>query len=67
MAALLPYAHVDKSLRSLAGKAEGFGRFAVGGHHGAVYRVTTLAGTLSSSSSSLFSGSGTLPLLRSGS
>ncbi|XP_042015351.1 probable pectate lyase 4 [Salvia splendens] len=39
----LPYGHVDSSLRALAGKAEGFGRFAVGGLNGAVYRVTTLA------------------------
>ncbi|CAA6669351.1 unnamed protein product [Spirodela intermedia] len=43
MAALLPYASADQCLRSLAGKAEGFGRFAIGGLHGAVYRVTTLA------------------------
>lgn len=41
----LPYGHVDSSLRSLAGQAEGFGRFAVGGLHGPVYHVTTLAGT----------------------
>lgn len=40
----LPYGHVDSSLRALAGQAEGFGRFAVGGLHGAVYRVITLAG-----------------------
>ena len=40
----LPYGHVDSSLRALAGQAEGFGRFAVGGLNGAVYRVTTLAG-----------------------
>ena len=46
MAAFLPYAHVDKSLRSLAGQAEGFGRFAVGGLYGRVYRVTNLAGVL---------------------
>ncbi|EPS65312.1 hypothetical protein M569_09466, partial [Genlisea aurea] len=39
----LPYAGVDFTLRSLAGQAEGFGRFAVGGLHGAVYRVTTLS------------------------
>ncbi|KAL3623026.1 hypothetical protein CASFOL_031842 [Castilleja foliolosa] len=39
----LPYGHVDSSLRALAGQAEGFGRFAIGGLHGAVYRVTTLA------------------------
>ncbi|XP_050209628.1 putative pectate lyase 21 [Mercurialis annua] len=42
MAALL-YADVDFSLRSLASRAEGFGRFAIGGLHGAVYSVTTLA------------------------
>lgn len=41
----LPYAHVDRSLRALAGQAEGFGRFAVGGLHGPLYCVTTLAGT----------------------
>lgn len=40
----LPYGHVDSSLRAVAGQAEGFGRFAVGGLHGAVYLVTTLAG-----------------------
>ncbi|KAL3628574.1 hypothetical protein CASFOL_027620 [Castilleja foliolosa] len=39
----LPYSHVDCSLRGLAGQAEGFGRFSVGGLHGAVYCVTTLA------------------------
>ncbi|KAK4392209.1 hypothetical protein Sango_1998700 [Sesamum angolense] len=39
----LPYGHVDSSLRALAGQAEGFGRFAIGGQHGDVYRVTTLA------------------------
>ncbi|KAL0309804.1 UNVERIFIED_CONTAM: putative pectate lyase 13 [Sesamum radiatum] len=39
----LPYCDVDSSLRGLAGKAEGFGRLAVGGLHGAVYCVTTLA------------------------
>ncbi|KAK3011889.1 hypothetical protein RJ639_012915 [Escallonia herrerae] len=41
--ASLPYADVDSSLRALAGRAEGFGRFAVGGLHGPLYRVTTLA------------------------
>lgn len=46
----LPYSRVDSSLRDLAGRAEGFGRFAVGGLHGAVYHVTSLAGTLSLSS-----------------
>ncbi|PIM98040.1 Pectate lyase [Handroanthus impetiginosus] len=39
----LPYGHVDFNLRALAGQAEGFGRFAVGGLHGAVYCVTSLA------------------------
>ncbi|XAR50962.1 Pectate lyase [Bertholletia excelsa] len=39
----LPYCHVDSSLRALAGQAEGFGRFAVGGFHGPIYFVTTLA------------------------
>nr|GMD62689.1 probable pectate lyase 4 [Ipomoea batatas] len=43
MALLLPYAHVDSTLRALAGQAEGFGRFAVGGLHGPLYHVTTLA------------------------
>ena len=41
---LVPYAHVDSTLRSLAGQAQGFGRFAVGGLRGSVYCVTTLAG-----------------------
>lgn len=40
----LPYAHVDSSLRALAGQAEGFGRLAIGGLHGPLYHVTTLAG-----------------------
>ncbi|GKV30090.1 hypothetical protein SLEP1_g38950 [Rubroshorea leprosula] len=39
----LPYAHVDSSLRALAGQAEAFGRFAIGGLHGPLYPVTTLA------------------------
>lgn len=39
----LPYAHVDSSLRALASQAQGFGRFAVGGLHGSIYHVTTLA------------------------
>ncbi|XP_013583802.1 PREDICTED: putative pectate lyase 21 [Brassica oleracea var. oleracea] len=38
-----PYCHVDSSLRSLAGKAEGFGRAAVGGLNGPVCHVTSLA------------------------
>lgn len=42
----LPYAHVDASLRALAAQAEGFGRLAIGGLRGALYHVTTLAGTL---------------------
>lgn len=45
--ASLPYADVDNDLRALAGRAEGFGRFAIGGLHGAVYTVTNLAGSLS--------------------
>ncbi|KAI4349252.1 hypothetical protein L6164_009864 [Bauhinia variegata] len=40
----LPYAHVDSSLRALSGQAEGFGRFAIGGLHGPLHKVTTLAG-----------------------
>lgn len=36
------YSHVDSALRSLAGQAEGFGRFAIGGMHGSVYFVTSL-------------------------
>ncbi|XP_055962064.1 probable pectate lyase 4 isoform X2 [Mercurialis annua] len=39
----LPYAHVDSSLRALAGQAEGFGRFAMGGFHGQLYHVITLS------------------------
>ncbi|KAK6126131.1 hypothetical protein DH2020_040109 [Rehmannia glutinosa] len=52
MGLCLPYGHVDSTLRALAGQAEGFGRFAIGGLHGAVYRVTTLAvsGTIELSS-----------------
>ncbi|XP_068644277.1 probable pectate lyase 4 [Aristolochia californica] len=41
--ATLPYAHVDTSLRGLAAQAEGFGRQAIGGLHGKIYRVNTLA------------------------
>lgn len=44
--ASLPYAGVDSSLRALAGRAEGFGRFAIGGLNGPIYCVTTLAGPL---------------------
>lgn len=43
----LPYSHVDYTLRALAGQAEGFGRFAIGGLHGPLYHVTTLAGYIS--------------------
>ncbi|KAI3822636.1 hypothetical protein L1987_10231 [Smallanthus sonchifolius] len=39
----VPYSHVDCSLRALAGQVEGFGRFAIGGLHGALYHVTTLS------------------------
>ncbi|KAL1330180.1 hypothetical protein HN51_047326 [Arachis hypogaea] len=39
----LPYGRVDTTLRELAAKAEGFGRFAIGGLHGPLYRVTSLA------------------------
>ncbi|XP_071698567.1 uncharacterized protein [Rutidosis leptorrhynchoides] len=42
-AAAVPYANVDSTLRSLAGQAEGFGRFAIGGLHGEIYHVTTLS------------------------
>ncbi|CAI9773103.1 unnamed protein product [Fraxinus pennsylvanica] len=41
--ASLPYTDVDSHLRALAGQAEGFGRFSVGGLHGPVYHVTNLA------------------------
>ncbi|MQM06834.1 hypothetical protein Taro_039669 [Colocasia esculenta] len=41
--AALPYAHVDGSLRAIAGQAEGFGRCAIGGLHGSLYCVTSLA------------------------
>ena len=39
----LPYTHVDTTLRSLAAQAEGFGRFAIGGLHGPLHPVTSLA------------------------
>lgn len=39
----LPYGHVDSTLRALAGQAEGFGHRAIGGLHGSLYHVTTLA------------------------
>lgn len=49
-----PYAGVDSHLRGLAGAAEGFGHSAIGGLHGEIYCVTSLAGkSLSLSSSSL--------------
>ncbi|PKA63269.1 putative pectate lyase 4 [Apostasia shenzhenica] len=38
-----PYADVDENLRALAGKAEGFGRRAMGGLHGGLYFVTNLS------------------------
>ncbi|CAL5407194.1 unnamed protein product [Camellia sinensis] len=38
----LPYSDVDSSLRALAGRAEGFGRFSLGGLHGPLYFVTSL-------------------------
>ncbi|CAA3027066.1 probable pectate lyase 4 [Olea europaea subsp. europaea] len=41
--ASLPYSDVDSHLKALAGQAEGFGRFSVGGLHGPVYHVTNLA------------------------
>lgn len=50
----LPYAHVDSSLRALAGQAEGFGHCAIGGLHGPLYHVTTLAGHLHAFISSLY-------------
>lgn len=43
MGECVPYAHVDSNLRALAGQAEGFGRFSVGGLHGSLYHVTSLA------------------------
>ncbi|XP_039036081.1 probable pectate lyase 4 [Hibiscus syriacus] len=41
--ASLPYADVDCTLRSIAGQAEGFGRFAIGGLHGPLFPVTSLS------------------------
>lgn len=41
----MPYQDADSRLRALAGRAEGFGRHAIGGLHGAVYHVTSLQGT----------------------
>ncbi|XP_078443862.1 putative pectate lyase 21 [Wolffia australiana] len=43
MSSLAPYSDADATLRALAGRAEGFGRLAVGGLDGSVYHVTTLA------------------------
>lgn len=43
---LLPYSDADSSLRALAGRAEGFGRSAIGGLRGSLHYVTSLAGTL---------------------
>jgi len=39
-----PYATADSHLRGLAGAAEGFGSASIGGLHGKVYHVTSLAG-----------------------
>jgi hypothetical protein len=41
----MPYQDADHRLRALAGRAEGFGRHAIGGLHGTIYRVTSLQGT----------------------
>ncbi|CAJ2631061.1 unnamed protein product [Trifolium pratense] len=38
-----PYGDVDSTLRAIAGRAEGFGRHAIGGLHGALYLVTSLS------------------------
>uniref|UniRef100_A0A0D9V1V1 Pectate lyase n=1 Tax=Leersia perrieri TaxID=77586 RepID=A0A0D9V1V1_9ORYZ len=38
----MPYADADRTLRALAGAAEGFGRGTIGGLHGPIYRVTSL-------------------------
>ncbi|KAI3799790.1 hypothetical protein L1987_35093 [Smallanthus sonchifolius] len=43
METTLPYAGADSSFRALAGVAEGFGRFAVGGAHGPLHHVTSLS------------------------
>lgn len=42
----MPYADADRTLRALAAAAEGFGRRAIGGLHGALYHVTSLQGPL---------------------
>lgn len=54
----LPYAEVDCSLKALAGRAEGFGRFAVGGLHGDLYVVTSLAGDAFANTVSLYNKNG---------
>ncbi|KAG4181177.1 hypothetical protein ERO13_A10G210200v2 [Gossypium hirsutum] len=41
--ASFPYADVDSTQRAIAGQAEGFGRFSVGGLHGPLVTVTTLS------------------------
>ncbi|CAO2839871.1 unnamed protein product [Amaranthus hypochondriacus] len=43
MAITLPYSHVDSCLRALAGQAQGFGRHAIGGLHGPLFHITSLA------------------------
>ncbi|CAK9859016.1 unnamed protein product [Sphagnum jensenii] len=69
-----PYPDVDKSLRALAGAAEGFGHAAVGGLNGKLYYVTSLEddgpGTLREGCNSkdplwiVFKVSGTIPLIQ---
>lgn len=44
-----PYGDADSNLRSIAGRAEGFGRLAIGGLHGGLYFVTSLSGFIRSS------------------
>jgi hypothetical protein len=41
----LPYLHIDSHLFGLSGQAEGFGFQAIGGLHGEIYHVTSLAGS----------------------
>ncbi|CAN1798056.1 Probable pectate lyase 4 [Linum perenne] len=43
MTSSFPYADADDHMRALASRAEGFGRMAIGGLHGALYSVTSLA------------------------
>ncbi|XP_058772020.1 putative pectate lyase 21 [Vicia villosa] len=38
-----PYGDLDSTLRAMAGRAEGFGRLAIGGLHGPLYLVTSLS------------------------